>query len=244
MGEQPSKLAYFMAELRRRRVFRVAVGYAAVAFVVLQLSEIVLPAFSAEWALQLVVVFVVLGFPVVMALAWVFDITSDGIRVTAAMNVRCRCVRSMRSSAGVFPRVAILTLTLLVVAGLGSWWILNTVPGTDGVPTALRPSVIPVAYDPAETIRSLAVLPLAELFGQHRTGLLRRGHARGVDRASGSASGRFGLSPGRPSGGTRPPTKTDPRNRPRVGRRGSRGGLGVSCGRRGPDHGAFDPWCQ
>ena len=160
MGEQPSKLAYFMAELRRRRVFRVAVGYAAVAFVVLQLSEIVLPAFSAEWALQLVVVFVVLGFPVVMALAWVFDITSDGIRVTAAMNADADAFVDA-PSAGVFPRVAILTLTLLVVAGLGSWWILNTVPGTDGVPTALRPSVIPVAYDPAETIRSLAVLPLA-----------------------------------------------------------------------------------
>ena len=86
MSEQPSKLACFMAELRRRHVFRVAVGYAAVAFVVLQLSEIVLPAFSAEWALQLVVVFVVLGFPVVMVLAWVFDITSEGIRVTDALG--------------------------------------------------------------------------------------------------------------------------------------------------------------
>ena len=86
MGEQPSKLACFLAELRRRHVFRVALGYAAVAFVVLQLSEIVLPAFSAEWALQLVVVFVVLGFPVVMVLAWVFDITSNGIRVTAALD--------------------------------------------------------------------------------------------------------------------------------------------------------------
>ena len=48
MSEQPSKLACFMTELRRRHVFRVAVGYAAVAFVVLQLSEIVLPTFSAE----------------------------------------------------------------------------------------------------------------------------------------------------------------------------------------------------
>ena len=53
---------------------------------VLQLSEIVLPAFSAEWALQLVVVFVVLGFPVVMVLAWVFDVTSEGIRVTDALG--------------------------------------------------------------------------------------------------------------------------------------------------------------
>jgi TolB-like protein len=147
-----------MAELRRRHVFRVAVGYAAVAFVVLQLSEIVLPAFSAEWALQLVVVFVVLGFPVVMVLAWVFDITSDGIRVTAALDDDDGSTD--RPSTGVFPRLAILAVTLLAVGGVGSWWVLNTVPGTDEATTALRPSVIPVAYNPAERIRSIAVLPL------------------------------------------------------------------------------------
>ena len=159
MGEQPSKLACFLSELRRRHVFRVAVGSAAVAFVVLQLSEIVLPAFSAEWALQLVVVFVVLGFPVVMVLAWVFDITSDGIRVTAALDYDPDRF-SDAPSTGVLPRLAILTVTLFAVVGVGSWWVLNTVPGTDGVTSALRPSVIPVTYDPAARIRSLAALPL------------------------------------------------------------------------------------
>ena len=156
MGEQPSKLECFLAELRRRHVFRVAVGYAAVAFVVLQLSEIVLPAFSAEGALQLVVVFVVLGFPVVMVLAWVFDITTDGIRVTAALEHDV--VDS--PSTGTLPRLALMTVTLLAVGGVGSWWILNTVQGTEAVTTALGPSVFPVAYDPDEAIRSLAVLPL------------------------------------------------------------------------------------
>ena len=48
MGDQPSKLECFLADLRRRHVVRVAIGYAAVAFVVLQLGEIILPAFSAE----------------------------------------------------------------------------------------------------------------------------------------------------------------------------------------------------
>ncbi len=159
MGEQPSKLAGFLAELRRRHVFRVAVGYAAVAFVVLQLSEIVLPAFSAEWALQLVVVFVVLGFPVVMVLAWVFDITTAGIRVTAAPEHDAN--DSVDSpSTGVLPRLALMAVTLLAVGGVGSWWILNTVQGTDAVTTTLGPSVFPAVYDPDETIRSLAVLPL------------------------------------------------------------------------------------
>ena len=159
MSEQPSKLACFIAELRRRHVFRVAVGYAAVVFVVLQLSEIVLPAFSAEWALQLVVVFAVLGFPVVMVLAWVFDITTHGIRVTGALDHDSGGLIDAPST-GVLPRLAILMVTLLAVVGVGSWWVLNTVPGTDAFTDSPRPSVIPVAYDPDETIRSVAVLPL------------------------------------------------------------------------------------
>ncbi len=162
MGEQPSKLAYFLAELRRRHVFRVAVGYAAFAFVVLQLGEIVLPAFaeqlpSAEWALQLMVVFAVLGFPVVMVLAWVFDVTSKGIRVTAAVD---RDAGGVTPSTGILPRLALMTVTLLAVGSVGSWWILSTLQSTDGVTTAVGPSVAPAVYDPNDPIRSIAVLPL------------------------------------------------------------------------------------
>ena len=162
MGEKPSKLAYFLAELRRRHVFRVAVGYAAFAFVVLQLGEIVLPAFSeqlpsAEFALQLMVVFAVLGFPVVMVLAWVFDVTTEGIRVTSALD---RDANHVAPSTGILPRLALLSVTLLAVGGVGSWWILTTLQSTDGVTTAGGPSVVPAVYDPDDPIRSIAVLPL------------------------------------------------------------------------------------
>ena len=40
----------------------------------------------------------------------------------------------MRPSTGVLPRLAILTVTLLAVIGVGSWWVLNTIPGTEGSP--------------------------------------------------------------------------------------------------------------
>ena len=46
------------------------------------------------------------------------------------------------------------------MGGVGSWWVLNTVQGTDGLTNAVGPSVVPVAYDPDQAIRSLAVLPL------------------------------------------------------------------------------------
>ena len=161
MSEKASKLASFVAELRRRRVFRVAVGYAAVAFVVLQLGEIVLPAFSAEGALQLVVVFAVLGFPVVMVLAWVFDVTSEGVQVTAAPDADSL---GEAIATSVLPRLALLTVTLLTVGGVGSWWILSSVQnaGTSAgaSTTASGLSILPVEYNPDEPIRSLAVLPL------------------------------------------------------------------------------------
>ena len=154
MVEQPSKMTSFIAELRRRHVFRVAVGYAAFAFVVLQLGEIVLPAFSAEWALQYVVVFAVLGFPVVIVLAWVFDVTTDGIQVTADADQF-----NDPPSTGTLPRLALMTVTLLAVGGVGAWWVQNTAQGTGAVSTGLGPSVLPSVYDPDEPIRSIAVLP-------------------------------------------------------------------------------------
>ncbi len=164
MGDQPSKLECFLAELRRRHVVRVAVGYAAVAFVVLQLGEIIVPAFAAVWALQYVVVFSVLGFPLVMVLAWVFDITPEGIRKTEAIDAAGSQIPGMPGT-GVLPRAALLTVTVLAVGVLGSWWIGKAlVPagansgassGSGGVPT-----VIPVAYNPGEPIGSIAVLPL------------------------------------------------------------------------------------
>ena len=160
MGDQPSKLECFLAELGRRHVVKVAVGYAAVAFVVLQLGEIILPAFSAEWALQYLVVFAVLGFPVVMVLAWVFDITPEGIRKTDAGDAPRNYVPGM-PTAGTLPRLALLTITLLAVGGLGWWWVESAVEPPAAVTTVDGgPTVVPVAYDPDDPIRSLAVLPL------------------------------------------------------------------------------------
>ena len=161
MVRQPSKLRNFVAELRRRHVIRVALAYAAGVFVVLQLGEIVLPAFSAEWALRYLVVFAVLGFPLVTVLAWVFDITPEGIRKTQSVDPAIAGAAT-RPGTGLLPRAALLTITVLAVGGLGWWWIdMGSQPAapprgaTEG-----RPRVVPVTYRPDEPIRSLAVLPL------------------------------------------------------------------------------------
>lgn len=71
----------FFSELGRRRVYRVAAVYAAVAFVIWQVAEIAFPALRLpEWALTLIVVLSLLGFPIAVTLAWAFELTPEGVR--------------------------------------------------------------------------------------------------------------------------------------------------------------------
>ncbi len=86
MSSGGSRLRSFLAELRRRHIFRVGVVYAIVAFVVLQVADIAFPALRLpDWTLTFVVVMSILGFPIAMVLAWIFDITTEGVRRTEAL---------------------------------------------------------------------------------------------------------------------------------------------------------------
>ena len=100
------RLNRFMEELSRRRVWRTAFAYGAVVFVLLQVGEIVFPAFGApQWALRLLVVSCFLGFPVALCCAWVFDITSRGIKKTLGVP---QATGGILSSGRALPRLALL----------------------------------------------------------------------------------------------------------------------------------------
>jgi class 3 adenylate cyclase len=74
------RLTGLVAELKRRRVFRVVLVYAGVAFLVWQVAAIAFPALGIpSWTLSLVVVLSVLGLPLAVVLAWAFDITREGV---------------------------------------------------------------------------------------------------------------------------------------------------------------------
>lgn len=76
-------LQSFIAELKRRRVFRVLVGYCAAGLVVIEAANNIFPAIDLpSWAARLVVVLTLLGLPVALGLAWAFDLTPDGVRRT------------------------------------------------------------------------------------------------------------------------------------------------------------------
>ena len=72
--------ATFIAELRRRRVFRVAAVYGGVAFVLFQIIDSIFePLHIPEWIGSLIIILLLVGFPLAVGLAWVFDITPEGI---------------------------------------------------------------------------------------------------------------------------------------------------------------------
>lgn len=73
----------FFAELKRRKVYRVAVAYAVVGWLIVQIATQVFPPLDIpNWIVRLVIAAVALGFPVAIALSWAFDITPQGIKRT------------------------------------------------------------------------------------------------------------------------------------------------------------------
>jgi TolB-like protein len=72
-----------LAELKRRHVYKVSATYAVVAWLLIQVASIFLPTFGAPaWTMPVFAVLVVLGFPVAALLAWVYEITPDGVKRT------------------------------------------------------------------------------------------------------------------------------------------------------------------
>jgi hypothetical protein len=78
----------FLWQLKRRHVYNVAATYAAVAFIALQVAELILPAVKVapDWSYTALVVLVIAGFPVALVLGWIFDLTAAGIRRTSAVR--------------------------------------------------------------------------------------------------------------------------------------------------------------
>ena len=85
MSNPRSRLSTFFQELRRRRVVRVAVIYAGLAFVIIQVADFTFPALQVpNWFSGAMVVVLIFGFPIAVGLAWAFDIKGRRVVRTAA----------------------------------------------------------------------------------------------------------------------------------------------------------------
>jgi TolB-like protein/Tfp pilus assembly protein PilF len=77
----------FFSELKRRKVFKVGAAYLIVAWLAVQAASIGFPAFDAPpWALRIFILIAFLGFPIAVVMAWVFDITAEGVKVDASVS--------------------------------------------------------------------------------------------------------------------------------------------------------------
>src|SRR5213075_3046792 len=74
------KSGNFFAELKRRNVYKVAVAYAVVGWLLVQVTTQVFPIFEIpNWALRLIVLAIIIGFPVALVIAWAFELTPEGL---------------------------------------------------------------------------------------------------------------------------------------------------------------------
>jgi hypothetical protein len=115
----------FFAELKRRNVYKVAVAYAVVAWLLIQVATQVFPFFEVpNWAIRLVVLLLLVGFPIALVIAWAFELTPEGIKRTEDVDPAA-AARQPRKRAWIF--VVIVGVALSVgLFFIGRYTVRNT----------------------------------------------------------------------------------------------------------------------
>ncbi|MGH8113663.1 MAG: hypothetical protein ACREPS_01215, partial [Rhodanobacteraceae bacterium] len=148
----------FLEELKRRHVWRVAVAYAVAGWLLVQVATQVFPIFHMpDWTAQIVVLLVVLGFPVAVVSAWVFEITPDGIRRTEPAGSPNARPEAASSQIGRKLNTVIIAVLVLAVALLG-WRLLVVRQGASAAP---KPIAAAQAQTASNTEATAAVHPAA-----------------------------------------------------------------------------------
>jgi TolB-like protein/lipoprotein NlpI len=94
-------LRKFFAELKRRNVYKVAIAYAVVAWLLMQIATQVFPFLEIpNWAIRLVIMLIVIGFPIALVIAWAFELTPEGLKRTEFADESPK--KSARSRAWIY----------------------------------------------------------------------------------------------------------------------------------------------
>ncbi len=154
----------FLTELKRRKVYRVAVAYAIVAWLLIQAASILFPTFEAPpWVMKVFVTAVILGFPVALILAWAFELTPEGIR--RAEDVAPQ--ESKTPKAGRKWTAIIVTAAVLAAALLAFQFARTRKSETAEVPKQTAPT--------ATLDKSVAVLPFENLSSDKENAFFAQG---------------------------------------------------------------------
>jgi TolB-like protein/Tfp pilus assembly protein PilF len=139
----------FFEELKRRKVFKVGVGYLVVAWLIVQVASIAFPTFAAPaWALRVFILVLLLGFPISLLFAWAFDVTPEGLKAEQGRRGNKRFI----------------AVTVALVALAFGWYFKGQPALRDAVQASSTASAPPaVAAAPAADPNSIAVLPFVDM---------------------------------------------------------------------------------
>jgi TolB-like protein/Flp pilus assembly protein TadD len=156
--------ATFLTELKRRKVYRVAVAYAIVAWLLIQAASILFPTFEAPpWVMKVFVTAVILGFPVALILAWAFEMTPGGIRREEEVAPR----ESKAPETGSKWTAIIVTAAVLAAALLVFQFTRTRSSATANAPKQTAPT--------GTTDKSVAVLPFENLSSDKENAFFAQG---------------------------------------------------------------------
>ena len=156
--------ATFFTELKRRKVYRVAVAYAIVAWLLIQAASILFPTFEAPlWVMKVFVTAVILGFPVALILAWAFELTPEGIRRADEVAPR----ESKTPKAGRKWTAIIVAAAVLAAALLAFQFTRTRSSATAELPKQSAPT--------ASVDKSVAVLPFENLSSDKENAFFAQG---------------------------------------------------------------------
>ena len=163
----------FFAELKRRNVYKVAVAYAVVAWLLIQAASIFLPAFDAPpWVMKIFIIVIIFGFPVALILSWAFEITPEGIKLESEIEQS----KSITRRTG--RKIVAVTIALAVVAA--SLFVYQMVRSKSAITPrpVTQPEAKPGFQSEAATVapnKSIAVLPFDNLSGDPQNAYFSEG---------------------------------------------------------------------
>jgi serine/threonine-protein kinase len=153
------KSGNFFAELKRRNVYKVAVAYAVVSWLLVQIASIVFPTFEAPAAaMKILIVLLAVGFPIALAFSWAFEITPEGIVRESDLEAG----KSVTHHTG--RKIVAITIVLAVIAAaLLAFQLVG--PSRWAVRSGNNGAVVPRQNEGATAIpeKSIAVLPFINI---------------------------------------------------------------------------------
>ena len=148
----------FFAELKRRNVFRVGIAYVVVAWLVMQVADVVINNIEAPgWTFQIIMLLLGIGFPLVIIFAWAFEMTPEGIKKEKDVD-RSQSISAMTGRK--LDRMIIGILTVVVAYLLIDKLVLQEPAPIETAQIATAEVEAPVDIGP-----SVAVLPFVNMSG-------------------------------------------------------------------------------